>query len=352
MGKQGVKKLSYGLSLVLSIMLAFLTICGSYAGNFHPKESPTLAWIGLLLPGLLLANMLVFVLWLLKRKCYCILPLVAIAWNFEFILSVLHYSKEKQTMAHVLTVATYNIHSFNEDYTGYTTQKIAHFMKREQVDIICFQEYNWNKFLPKETIDRLFGLYPFHSAPTHNGKARIAVYSKYPILKQGFYPFKGTDNCVMFTDLQTPHKTIRIFNVHLQTTNFNASRHQIAKRKSFGAENSEIAKEITGSLQHNQTLRANQVNFVKREAKKSPYPTILCGDFNDLPSSYTYKHLMGDFTDGFREVGCGYEYTFKGLFHLFRIDYILHSPTLKCISYQSHKDLKYSDHHPVIARFQ
>ena len=83
-----------------------------------------------------------------------------------------------------------------------------------------------------------------------------------------------------------------------------------------------------------------------------PYPTLVCGDFNSLPSSYVYHAVKGDkLLDGFQTGGHGYMYTFKYFKHLLRIDYILHSPELKGLDYFS-PDWEYSDHNPVVMRMK
>ena len=93
-----------------------------------------------------------------------------------------------------------------------------------------------------------------------------------------------------------------------------------------------------------------QANTLKQLIAASPYPTIICGDFNSLPSSYVYHTVKGDkLQDGFQTSGHGYMYTFKFFKHLLRIDYILHSPELNSTDYFS-PDLTYSDHNPVVMR--
>jgi endonuclease/exonuclease/phosphatase family metal-dependent hydrolase len=66
----------------------------------------------------------------------------------------------------------------------------------------------------------------------------------------------------------------------------------------------------------------------------SPYPTIVCGDFNDTPVSYTIHKLTRDLTDVFREVGRGFSHTYRGFFDMLRIDYVMCSDEFTPISYQ------------------
>ena len=94
-------------------------------------------------------------------------------------------------------------------------------------------------------------------------------------------------------------------------------------------------------------MRAEQAEKVGEYVHNTPYPIILCGDFNDVPVSYTYHSVKGDkLIDAFRECGSGYGYTYnKKLFH-FRIDQIMHSKEGKAIQFKG-GDVKYSDHYPI-----
>ena len=59
-------------------------------------------------------------------------------------------------------------------------------------------------------------------------------------------------------------------------------------------------------------FRSKQAELVRRELDSSPYPPILCGDFNDLPNSFTYFKIKGDRTDAFLRRGFGVGSTFDG----------------------------------------
>ena len=81
----------------------------------------------------------------------------------------------------------------------------------------------------------------------------------------------------------------------------------------------------------------------------SPYPVVVCGDFNDTPLSYTYKKIKKELKDAFIEKGRGLGHTYIGEFPSFRIDYILHSDDLETVGYQ--RDMvTYSDHYPIKAQ--
>jgi endonuclease/exonuclease/phosphatase family metal-dependent hydrolase len=91
--------------------------------------------------------------------------------------------------------------------------------------------------------------------------------------------------------------------------------------------------------------------LVRQELDASPHPNIICGDFNDVPNSYTYFHIRGNMQDAFIQKGFGIGRSYVNLSPTLRIDYILASPeftVLQCKRF----NLPYSDHHPIVADLQ
>lgn len=96
-------------------------------------------------------------------------------------------------------------------------------------------------------------------------------------------------------------------------------------------------------------MRAFQARKVADHIKKSPYPVIVCGDFNDTPVSYAYRKVKGELKDAFVEAGWGISNSYNGELPSFRIDYILHDKKFKAVNY-SRDRVVYSDHFPVRCR--
>lgn len=69
--------------------------------------------------------------------------------------------------------------------------------------------------------------------------------------------------------------------------------------------------------------RAVQANIVREAIDRSPYPSIICGDFNDVPNSYAYFRIRGERQDAFLKKGFAVGRTFISLAPTLRIDYIL-----------------------------
>ena len=114
-------------------------------------------------------------------------------------------------------------------------------------------------------------------------------------------------------------------------------------------ENNRLIEAIYGNYTHGMSIRAGQARLVANEIATSKVPCIVCGDFNDVPYSYTYNTMLGNLVDGFKECGSGYMYTFRGGKKKVRIDYILHDKVFKGMNYYK-KELTYSDHYPVFMK--
>ena len=81
------------------------------------------------------------------------------------------------------------------------------------------------------------------------------------------------------------------------------------------------------------------------QIKKSPYPTIICGDFNDTPLSYTYQRLSEKKYDAFIKSGNGIGTTFIKIPSL-RIDYILYDKEFISSKFITHQN-ELSDHRAI-----
>ena len=91
-----------------------------------------------------------------------------------------------------------------------------------------------------------------------------------------------------------------------------------------------------------------KTSFVRDELDHSPYPSVLCGDFNDVPNSYTYFQIRGNRQDAFLKRGGGIGRTYASISPTLRIDYIFADPRFSVVQCKK-VEVSYSDHYPVIA---
>ena len=146
--------------------------------------------------------------------------------------------------------------------------------------------------------------------------------------------------------------TIRVVSLHLQSTSIRPEDTQFLEKHEYilDSERENKLRSIVKRLSDNNSKRAVQAECVADFLKKSPYKTIVCGDFNDVPLSYTYNSIARGLNDTFSERAEGFAYTYDTKYHLLRIDNILVSPSIEVVSYEVDNEVDLSDHYPVISR--
>lgn len=358
-------RLFYYISILLTGILAGITIVGAFAGSTSPDSSKLIPFIGLALPVLLLANFAIAIYWAIRWRYWVLIPLIAIFCNWSYLSRVFQFpffsssSEPKEKMATyipgILTVATYNADSFNNEHTGYSCKEIASHMRRLKADILCFQEFGINDEFNMDSLHVALSDWPYHyipSSPAGQPLLQLAVFSRYPIKEEHLIIYPDSKNCSLWCDIEINGRMIRIFNNHLQTTEVSRNKRKLETelRKDDSQRVERAALTLVDGLYENFRKRSVQANLLQQLIAASPHPVIVCGDFNSLPSSYVYHTVKGDkLKDGFQTSGHGYMYTFRYFKHLLRIDYILHSPEIKSTDYFS-PDWDYSDHKPVVMR--
>lgn len=350
-----VKTIIDRISLLLTLVLAGFTLAGAFASYIPPENSYLIAFLGLALPILLFFNFIVAVYWAIRWKYWAFIPLFAIACNTGYLSRIFQISFSTPASAtSVLSIATYNVDGFGNDHTNYSCTEIARYMKEHHVDIICFQEFAGNSGITPDSIKAIFAEWPYQLIPRSDSFPilQVALFSRYPIRNSMLITYPDSKNCSMWGDIQVEGHTIRVFNNHLQTTEVSQNRRRLERELHTGKEEGAFRRLLNG-LKENFTKRASQAEYVQRLIQATPYPTLVCGDFNSLPSSYTYHTIKGDnLKDGFQTCGHGYMYTYRYFKRLLRIDYIFHTKDFEGIDYYSPRLHLNGDHNPVVMKVQ
>lgn len=278
----------------------------------------------------------------------------------EFIQIKFNTNTKDAETASSIKIISYNVRLFNlydwADNKNANTE-IIDFIKSENPDLIFLQEFatkTEENFSEKIINDKLHTTPYRHIVQTFKNQSYsygIATYSKYPIINKGTIKYDNTANVTIYSDLLINNDTIRVFNNHLQSIRFDYNNYRfIANSKSYTDEaRLKEIKDISFRLKDAFIKRARQAEILHNHIEQSPYPVIVCGDFNDTPVSYTYQKIQGNLKDAFITSGKGFGNTYIGRFPSYRIDFILYSPVFYSVSYNSPR-VKLSDHYPVCAR--
>ncbi len=238
-------------------------------------------------------------------------------------------------------VVSYNV--ANGDNAG-----LVEYIGGMNPDIICLQEFL------TETNSKWDALGSgYRSTVSGDDNYTCEIFTRYPIVRQGQIDSIPRYNTV-WADLKIADDTVRVINLHLQSTSIHPEDTQFIQHHEyiFDGNRNEKLRSIVSRLAQNTRKRAVQANRIREFIEESPYDMIVCGDFNDVPLSYSYHRIAEDMKDTFGEAGNGYSYTFNGFFRTLQIDHILVSPDIEVISYEVDNAAEYSDHYPVITRLK
>lgn len=351
MGKLAVYKYVAMMFLVAQIVISLLTFVGLFGGNVSPIGNTARAMLVYALPLLIIANAVMLLYWLIRRRWFfALIPVVTIACCIPYIGTIFQFGSvdkdaEKQKG---LKIASYNVAMFGRETTGFKALDILAEMRRQKVDVLCVQEYNETSGDRKNS-EAYKEYFPYMEV----GRSDMVIFSRYPIREHKTMLFDETNNSAQWADIDVNGKQIRIFNVHLQTTGINRTLRQAAKfqaQEGIEVSSDRLLDVIYGNYMMGMMFRVGQAVTVANEKRMSDKPCILCGDFNDIPYSFVYNTMLGDMVDGFKECGSGgFMYTMRDKKKPVRIDYIFHDESLKGLTYYR-GELSNSDHYPVFMK--
>ncbi|MBQ9216140.1 MAG: endonuclease/exonuclease/phosphatase family protein [Prevotella sp.] len=348
MGKVAVRKYFSFMILVITFLLMIFTLIGLFGGDVPPAGNTARAMLVFALPLLMIADAVMLIYWLVLRKFHwALMPAIALVCCIPYSGTLYQFGSldEKADSKEGFKIASYNVALFGRETTGFIAMDILSELKKQKVDIVCFQKYS-NQSGDKKNSDSYKEYFPYMAM----GESDMVIYSRYPITNSKKISFEMTNNSAMWAEVKIDGNTYRIYNVHLETTGINRTLYKAAKmeRQGLEVENNALLKTIYGRYTFGMIYRSGQANVVAMDMRESEVPIIVCGDFNDVPYSFVYNTMLGDKVDGFKECGSGFMYTYRGDKKV-RIDYIFHDKSLKGLTYYK-KELSYSDHYPVFMR--
>lgn len=342
--------------LLLNVLL-LITLSSIYlAGIISPEKFWPLAFVAMGYPIALTLTAIFIIYWLLRRKWFLFLNIAFLVLKWDYVAATVQFNATQKSSSEGMKVMTYNVRLF--DYYNWSKNKntrhwIYDFLFNQQPNILCFQEFYHDNTGYFPTIDTLLEVNSLKHMHVENYTEKLnkkqlwgmATLSSYPIVNKGRIDFDETyGNLCLYTDLLINNDTVRVYNVHLQSIRIG--------QKGFAILDELVQKKVLPDASEGKTIlrrmingfhkRAQQAELVKAHIQNCSYPVILCGDFNDVPTSYAYQTLASGMKDSFSERGTGFGNTFVTV-PFFRIDNILFTKEFRAINHVVHP-YELSDH--------
>lgn len=304
-----------------------------------PKTFSILSVLSLAVPILIILNILFVIYWLLKLKKQLLLSLVVLVLGFNYVSSLYKFSSSKDIQdANNLSIMNYNVRLFNlydwipEDNVE---KSIENLIKDANPDVLCLQEYH-----PHKNVNLSNFKYKFEKLDGKKTKYGQAIFSNYPIINSGSIEFSNTANNAIYADVVKDKDTIRIYNIHLQSSHINTDVDNLKK---------EDSERLLKTLSSTFKMQQEQAELFNKHRNSSPYKVVVSGDFNNTAYSYVYRQIKGDLKDTFEESGSGFGRTFDFKFFPTRIDFILADESFNVNGFKTFKE-KLSDHYPIMTK--
>jgi len=348
--------------LWLNCLLCIALLISYLAPVIDPQKAWGVAFFGLGYPFLLMANLIMIIYWLLRRKWYLVISILCIVAGWNVLSNTIGFRTPAKDpvlkSGNVIRMMTYNVHNFKKygsknDIS--TKHDILQIIADQQPDIIGFQEFYTRKsgqYDMRDSILRIMGSDYYYFEPIIFNKDEaigIAIFSKFPIIDHGLLPLSDhtSENACIYIDVQKGDREFRIYSVHLQSIRFDPEDYKyINGITQQGKPDMSSTRRIGSKLKNAFIKRSRQVIKIKDHAAQCPYPYIISGDFNDTPSSYAVNAMAQGLKNAFREKGSGFGRTYNGNFPNYQIDYIMASPQFEVADYQI-IEKRLSDHYPV-----
>ena len=329
---------------ILNSLAATALLFSYLLPHVPPKSFPLLSVLSLGVPVLIILNTLFLIYWVLRFKRQLLLSLIVLLLGYNYVAGFVKFSDADEDDEKVsdFSLMSYNVRMFNAyEWTDRTDipEKITGFIKEEKPDILCVQEHYIGAA-------ELANIYPYEYIKLKGKNAEFgsAIFSKYPIIEQGSldFPHDGNNNAI-YTDIVINKKdTVRVINVHFQSLNIKPAIDDLQK---------EDSKKLLGRIGYGFSLQQEQAEMLMDHLKRSPYKTIIAGDFNNTSFSYIYNLIKQDgrFNDAFLEAGSGFGKSFKLNYFPLRIDFLLVENGLNINEFKKF-EIDYSDHYPVLTK--
>lgn len=357
-------------SLVLiNLALAVLFLLGCYVSWFDPRRFWFLGFLNVGSLYLLLSLILFHFFWVFVKIRFSFISIIAIllAWVPLKHLFKLRLPAEFafENNKEQLRVMDWNVEHFaileNKTHPE-RKQLMLDLINDYSPDVLCLQEAVVSdsvsgaiNYLPDIMAKLNMGYYhySYNRKIDFDSKHRfgILILSKYPIASRHTLAYEPYDynSIFQYADIVKGRDTIRIFNLHLQSMKFSETNRNYLENPGIETEEDiRQSKSIINKLKKGFLKRYEQSNRIRRAIESSPYPVLVCGDFNDLPNSYAYSTIGKGLQNAFAEKGSGIGRTFFSISPTLRIDQVFADKRFSVEQFARVRRTL-SDHFPIVA---
>lgn len=331
------------------LVIVAMNFC-AYSAYLPPQVYPNWSYFGMMFPAFFLMNFAFVGFWLVFKRKLALLSVAGMAmcgWAVRTFYPV-NYKCERPDDC--IKVLTYNVMHLNTtDYPYYSENPIVAYIRYSNADIVCLQEFK--EIGETDSLWTILGEeYKYIDVQKNRGNDLVLL-SRYPILSTERIVYESKTNVSYAYEVLKGEDTIMVINNHLESFRLTPEDKDDYKNLLKHPKDDE-AKEryegLTTKLAEANAVRGSQADSVAAyiERCKAKY-VVACGDFNDVPVSYTHHRLTRILNDAYTRSGNGMGVSYNQSLMYFRIDNMLCSPNIEPYGAKVDDFIKASDHYPL-----
>lgn len=347
-------------------LVFLMTLLSSFGGHIDPLKVATPSLLSLFMPYLTLLSVILIIIWILYRNVAfpiagCVILIISISLMNNAI--PFGYTRKPTPGAETFKIISWNVlHTRDIRQPDYPGNRAIEYMINSGADIICLTElYNFSdkemKKVSKALRDSFDTAYPYKAGPANHD---IKVISKYPvkIKKIPGLSLKERNRFDIFNVEFPDKRNLIVVMVHLYSYGLSKEEREVVTEIKSVRTAEKSMRELKGTIYskmktafRNRTYKARVLRKILDELPPDQ-PLIVCGDFNDVPSSWTYNLIKGaDLRDAYAETNFGPASTYNLHLFYFHIDQMLYRGNLRALDLNIGK-INTSDHYPLIGEFE
>lgn len=344
-------------------ILYLFAILGAFAGWINPEKWALPSMLALAMPPLIVMCTGATVAWGAyhwRRPCAVggYVTCLILLYPF-FTLCPISVPQKPRPGEKILTVLSYNSFYCNDtQFENPVRSRTLDYIINSRADVVCLQElYSLDAAgthgkATETQIANVKRLYPYRLEP---GDRELVILSRFPIKA-----LEGSSGKLFFqwqsVEVDYNGTPVTIVNVHMPSFGLDNGERQIVRKMGQGSGGiregaREMRRTIYGKLAEAFATRARAAEVIRDYCRSVKGNLIVCGDFNDVPGSYTYRTVRSaGLKDLYTSVSSGYTFTFNAYLMFFHIDQMLYRGNLRGIGF-TRGDVESSDHYPITGTF-
>ena len=354
-----MRRLAKAILSILAVVISLLLLFAYYSTSVPPQKLHGLSLLWYAIPYLWLANLALLIIRIFIGNTFTsLLQIVAILLTSPGAYVTFSFVNTHEDQRADIEVLTYNVRVLcgSEQSGKIQVKDLVEFVQKQNADIVCLQEMPTGLYLQtsgkaeSSDVAKEFG-YKYACTSEKYGLNSLVILSRYPLHKINIQK-PSLNGYVLMAEADIDGKKLNVLNCHLQSNSLTEDEiTAVNQLKNLDTQKHEDeVKSTYRKLSKSSLLRSAQVDDLAEYISRLKHRTLVCGDFNDVPTSYTYHKISKELNDAFVGSGVGVGDTYNGKLPPLRIDYIFYSSIVEVIRYDE-LDALLSDHYPVKASF-